>query len=139
MTVEASTRAQRSGAVGGADSSEAFFDALRAREFGRLDRAGLAYLDYTGAGLAAESQLAAHDTLLRGAVLGNPHSEHAPSRAATVAVTEARAATLRLLDADPAEYAVCFAPNASGAAKIVSEAFPFAPDGVLALSGDNHN
>ena len=39
-------------------------DDLRATEYGRLDRQGHVYLDYTGGGLYAESQLRAHMELL---------------------------------------------------------------------------
>ncbi|MDP2401099.1 MAG: aminotransferase, partial [Actinomycetota bacterium] len=49
-------------------------DALRAADYGRLDAAGHTYLDYTGGGLYAESQLAAHHALLSRGVYGNPHS-----------------------------------------------------------------
>ncbi len=45
-------------------------DELRAREYGCLDRLGHIYLDYTGAGLYAESQVRAHLTLLLGKVFG---------------------------------------------------------------------
>jgi molybdenum cofactor sulfurtransferase len=51
-------------------------DELRAREYGRLDRLGQTYLDYTGGGLYAESQLRRHHALLREHVLGNPHSRN---------------------------------------------------------------
>lgn len=112
--------------------------ALRAAEFPQLEAGGLAYLDYTGAALPAASQAVAHDEFLRVALLGNPHSEHAPSRSSTEYVAAAREATLRFLDADPAEYQVVFAANASTAIKLVGESFPFA-DGQLALSADNHN
>ena len=50
-------------------------DELRATEYGYLDRDGQVYLDYTGSGLAAESQLRAHATRLREGLFGNPHSE----------------------------------------------------------------
>ncbi len=47
---------------------------LRAREFARLDERDQAYLDHTGGGLYADSQVAEHRRLLGGQVLGNPHS-----------------------------------------------------------------
>lgn len=47
---------------------------LRTSEFGRLDATGEVYLDYTGAGLYAQSQIDAHVGLLRESVFGNPHS-----------------------------------------------------------------
>ena len=39
-------------------------DELRISDYGRLDRLGHVYLDYTGAGLYAESQISAHMALL---------------------------------------------------------------------------
>ena len=36
------------------DGSRERFEALRAREFGRLDEGGHVYLDYTGSGLYGE-------------------------------------------------------------------------------------
>ena len=56
----------------------ALVDALRARDFARLDVGGHVYLDYTGGGLYAESQLDEHLTLLREQrlrqpALGQPH------------------------------------------------------------------
>jgi selenocysteine lyase/cysteine desulfurase len=115
-----------------------FFATLRAREFPALDRHRLAYLDYTGAALPSQTQLRRHQELAQGQVLGNPHAEHAPSRASTEAIEAARAATLRFLDADPDVYGVCFTANASAAAKLVAEGFRFRR-GELALSADNHN
>lgn len=116
-----------------------FFATLRAREFPELDRRRLVYLDYTGAALPSRTQLRTHEALMRGVVLGNPHAEHAPSRASTEAIAAARAATLRFLDADPDEYGVCFTANASAAAKLVAEGFPFRRGSELVLSADNHN
>ena len=40
-------------------------EALRAREYARLDAQDQTYLDYTGGGLYAESQLREHQELLR--------------------------------------------------------------------------
>jgi selenocysteine lyase/cysteine desulfurase len=116
-----------------------YFAELRTREFPQLDRERLAYLDYTGAALPSRSQLRALQTLSAGPPLGNPHADHAPSRASTATIAAARAATLRFLGADPAEYGVCFTANASAAVKLVGESFPFGTGGELALSADNHN
>jgi selenocysteine lyase/cysteine desulfurase len=115
------------------------FARLRREEFPALDRQPLVYLDYTGAALPSQSQLDAHQALVAGATLGNPHADHAPSRASTALVEAARHATLKFLDADPTEYGVCFTANASAAAKLVGESFRFGPKGVLALTADNHN
>ena len=59
-----------SAAVGG----DALLAELRRTEYGRLDAGGHVYLDYTGAGLYADSQLDEHVALLRDGVFGNPHS-----------------------------------------------------------------
>ncbi len=115
------------------------FERLRAREFGRLDAAGHAYLDYTGSGLYAESQVLRHTELLRREVLGNPHTESPTSLPATRRVQAARARILEFFDADPVEYDVIFTPNASGALKLVGESFPFQPGSRLLMTADNHN
>src|SRR5688500_505826 len=78
--------------------------ALRAREYARLDAQAHVYLDYTGGGLYAESQLREHHELLRHGVFGNPHSTNPTSQAATALADEARAAILAHFNADPAEY-----------------------------------
>lgn len=113
--------------------------ALRAREFARLDARGDVYLDYTGSALYPESLVREHAELLCSSVFGNPHSESPASRASTRMLEEARAATLRFFDADPAEYEVCFTANCSGALRLVGEAFPFGPGSRFVLSADNHN
>jgi len=48
-------------------------DDLRTTDYARLDRLGQVYLDYTGSGLYAASQLREHMELLGDSVLGNPH------------------------------------------------------------------
>jgi selenocysteine lyase/cysteine desulfurase len=113
--------------------------ALRVREFARLDAAGLAYLDYTGAALYPASLVRRDARRLATRVLGNPHSESAPSIASTDALEEARRLTLRSLDADPNEYDVVFTANATAAIRILAEAFPFTSGSRLVLSADNHN
>lgn len=119
--------------------AEASFAELRTREFGRLDRAGLAYLDFVGAGLHAESQLSAHHALLARQVLGNPHAESGPSLTSTAILDGARARILRFLEADPTEYVVIFSANATAAIKLIGESFPFTPGGHCVLTADNHN
>jgi len=49
-------------------------DDLRASDYSRLDRAGHIYLDYTGGGLYAESQVRKHQEILLKDTFGNPHS-----------------------------------------------------------------
>jgi len=119
-------------------SPAAFFANLRRREFARLDRSGVAYLDYTGSALHADSQRRAYDRLLAGSILGNPHSLHTASAASTRTIEAARARILAMLDAGE-DYAVCFTANASAAVRLVAEAYPFRPGAPLLLSSDNHN
>ncbi len=89
-------------------------DELRAREYARLDRQGHIYLDYTGGGLYAESQLQEHMALLRSHVLA-------------------------YFNASPDEYVAIFTPNASGALKLLGESYPFGPGDHYVLTADNHN
>ncbi|HEX5014621.1 MAG TPA: aminotransferase class V-fold PLP-dependent enzyme [Candidatus Limnocylindrales bacterium] len=112
---------------------------LRAREYARLDANDEAYLDYTGGGVSAASQLRDHLELLGRDVLGNPHSEHPASLAATELADRTRAAILRFVRASPDEYAVVFTANASAALKLVGEAYPFGERRRLLLTADNHN
>lgn len=114
-------------------------DELRATEYARLDRHGHVYLDYTGGGLYAESQLQEHMELLRDEVLGNPHSHNLTSMAMTRRVEQTRAAVLDYFNASPDEYMVIFTPNATGALKLVGESYPFAPGDHYLLTFDNHN
>jgi molybdenum cofactor sulfurtransferase len=117
----------------------AVIDELRASEYGRLDASGDVYLDYTGGSLYAESQLDEHLRLLRETVFGNPHSVNPTSSAATVLVERARAAVLRYFNAPESEYACIFTPNATGALRLVGEAYPFGPQGCFLATFDNHN
>src|SRR5215204_73553 len=117
----------------------AVLDELRASEYGRLDATGDVYLDYTGGSLYAASQLEAHLGVLRERVYGNPHSVNPTSSAATVLVEEARAAVLRYFNAPESEYACIFTPNATGALRLVGEAYPFGPRDRFLATFDNHN
>ncbi|MEM7798713.1 MAG: aminotransferase class V-fold PLP-dependent enzyme [Chloroflexota bacterium] len=114
-------------------------DNLRRAEYGRLDRAKHIYLDYTGGGLHADSQLTRHMEMLNQGVFGNPHSANPTSQAMTQLVEEARKAVMRYFNASSREYVCVFTPNATGALKLVGEAYPFAPGGRYLLTFDNHN
>lgn len=116
-----------------------YFMTLRRREYGRLDAADHAYLDYTGAGLYAASQIEAHQRGLEHEVLGNPHSENPASAASTERLERARLRVLRFLRADPAVHDVVFTANASAALRLVAESFPFGPGSRFVLTADNHN
>jgi molybdenum cofactor sulfurtransferase len=114
-------------------------DELRERDYARLDQLGQVYLDYTGGGLYAESQLRAHQELLTGSILGNPHSSNPTSHLATHLIESARAYVLQYFNASPEEYIVIFTQNASGALKLVGEAYPFGKGCRYLLTFDNHN
>ena len=117
----------------------ALVDELRRTEFARLDAAGHVYLDYTGAGLYGDSQLLEHVELLRSNVFGNPHSLNPTSAAMTELVERARVAVLAFFRASPQEYVAIFTPNATGALRLVGEAYPFGAGDRFLLTFDNHN
>ena len=96
-------------------------------------------MDYTGGGLYAESQLREHMRLLREGVFGNPHSINPTSAASTRYVDRARAYVLDFFNASPDEYEAIFTPNATGALRLVGEAYPFHPGDRFLLTFDNHN
>ena len=114
-------------------------DDLRASEYGYLDSQDHVYLDYTGSGLAATAQIRHHQERLARTLYGNPHSANPTSTAATEAIDLTRARILAHLNASPEEYTVIFTPNATGAARLVGEAYPFCRGSRFVLTGDNHN
>lgn len=114
-------------------------DELRARDYARLDAQGQVYLDYTGAGLYGVSQIEKHRALLEDLVLGNPHSFNPASSLATELVEDTRRAVLEFFNASPGEYVAIFTPNATGALKLVGEAYPFSEGDHYLLTFDNHN
>ncbi len=114
-------------------------DELRASDYRRLDECDQVYLDYTGGSLYAERQLIEHLELLRGDVFGNPHSINPTSAAATALVEQARGYVLSYFNADPDEYLAVFTANATGALRVVGEAYPFTAGDRYLLTFDNHN
>lgn len=114
-------------------------DTLRREDYARLDTLGHTYLDYTGGGLYAESQIQKHMAQLTSNVYGNPHSLNPTSLAATEITESARHYVLEYLNADPEEYIVIFTANASASLKLVGEAYPFEDNGQYLLTFDNHN
>ncbi len=114
-------------------------DELRRRDYQRLDDSRHVYLDYTGGGLYAESQVKAHHDLLTTGVFGNPHSSNPSSRLSTELVDSTRSTILEFFSADPDEYVVIFTSNASGALKLVGESYPFSKGSRYLLTFDNHN
>ncbi len=116
-----------------------YIDHARAFDYSILDSQGHVYLDYTGAGLYAESQLKEHQRLLKSYVFGNPHSYNPTSMRSTELAEQARAYVLEFFNASPDEYVCIFTQNASGALKIVGEAYPFGAGCRYLLTFDNHN
>lgn len=114
-------------------------DELREIEYGRLDWQDQIYLDYTGGGLYADSQLQKHVNLLKCNVFGNPHSQNPTSSAMTHLVERARKYVFRFFRASSDEYVVIFTPNATGGLRLVGEAYPFRPGDNFLLTVDNHN
>ena len=117
----------------------AVLDRLRATEYRYLDAKNHLYLDYTGGGLPAEAQIRAHAERVEGDCFGNPHSANPTSTASTELVEQARAAVLRFFNASPDEYTAVFTPNATGACRLVGEAYPFEPGTRFVQLADNHN
>jgi selenocysteine lyase/cysteine desulfurase len=117
----------------------AALDALRASDYGRLDRDGHVYVDYTGGSLYADSQVREHLGMLGGGVFGNPHSASVSSVATTTLVEQTRRHVLSYFNAPPGAYTVVFTQNATAALKLVGESYPFGPGGRYLLLFDNHN
>ncbi len=111
-------------------------DTIRQEDYSRL--AEHVYLDYTGGGLYADSQLQKHHHLLQAGVYGNPHSSNPSSSAMTKLVDETRQYVLDYFNAGD-DYTVIFTSNASGALKLIGESYPFGPDSHYLLAFDNHN
>ncbi|MBI3159206.1 MAG: aminotransferase class V-fold PLP-dependent enzyme [Chloroflexi bacterium] len=120
-------------------AATALIDDLRRTDYARLDAGGHVYLDYTGGSLYAQSQLDAHHKLLAENVFGNPHSFNPTSQHMTELVEAARAYVLKYFNADPDEYACIFTQNATGALKLVGEAYPFESGARYLPLYDNHN
>ncbi|KAK0716420.1 pyridoxal phosphate-dependent transferase [Apiosordaria backusii] len=114
-------------------------DTLRSKEYAHLDSEKHTYLDYTGSSLASASQLAHSSVRLSSTVYGNPHSINPSSHASTAAIDAARLRILEHLNASVEEYAVVFTANATGAARLVGESYPFASGKKFVLTADNHN
>ena len=121
------------------EGDDAWFTAWRKQELERVDASGLAYLDYTGAALYPASVVRADAERLLQSVLGNPHSEHVPSRTSSEDIASARYALLSFLNASPDEYEVVLTANTTGACRLVAESFPFNSVGELLVTADNHN
>lgn len=118
-------------------SDEAFFSALRQKEFARLDEQKHVYLDYTGGNLYPQSLLDQHFEYLKNSILGNPHSTNPTSQKSTQFVAEARQKVLDFFNAT--DYYCVFTANASASLQIVGECYPFGEHSQFLLTSDNHN
>ena len=72
-------------------------------------------------------------------MFGNPHSINPTSAASTELVERARDRVLDFFNASPEEYVAIFTPNATGALRLVGEAYPFRAGDRFLLTFDNHN
>ncbi|MEU0643628.1 aminotransferase class V-fold PLP-dependent enzyme [Streptomyces umbrinus] len=132
-------KAQTTGHIPEGDAHAGDLAGLRDEDFDYLDAGGHTYLDHTGAGLPPTSLVRGSAARITGGLFGNPHSESPASRASGELLSQARRAVLRHFNADPAEYAVIFTANATGALRLVGEAYPFTRRSRLVMSLDNHN
>ncbi|KAF9075472.1 pyridoxal phosphate-dependent transferase [Rhodocollybia butyracea] len=129
-------------------------DTLRRTDYTRLSRRSSkrpseteTYVDYMGGSLYPESLIRVHTEFLASNVLGNTHSISASSQLSLKHVEEARRAVLEFFGALPTlnsgndsdEYTVIFTPNASGALKLVGEAYQFSKGSSFVLCADSHN
>lgn len=114
-------------------------DDLRKTEYARLDKLKQVYLDYTGGGLYAASQVEKHRDMLLNGVYGNPHSANPTSLASTEITESARSFIYEYFNVDPDEYTVIFTANASASLKLIGEAYLFEENGQYLLTFDNHN
>ncbi len=119
-------------------SNTSFLNELRDKDFARLDEQNHTYLDFTGGHLYPESLVKKHQEFLSTNILGNPHSINPSSALAEKHINEARNKVLEFFNAQN-DYICIFTSNASAALKIIGECYPFASDGQLLLTFDNHN
>ena len=114
-------------------------DELRAAEYAYLDEGGHVYLDYTGAGLPARSQLLAHETRVadRACTATRTRRIRPPRRPPSWSSGPGRRCCGTSARTD--EYAGIFTPNATGACRLVGESYPFGRRSRLVLTADNHN
>jgi selenocysteine lyase/cysteine desulfurase len=80
-----------------------------------------------------------HLRLLNGHVFASPYTHSPAAQAATALADRARICVRSFFNAAPDDYAVIFTATATGALRLVGEAYPFMPEGHLLLCADNHN
>lgn len=116
---------------------DSFFEELRNKEYKHIVDNNHVYLDYTGGGMYAYSQIVEHLKMLESNTYGNPHSTNPTSVLSTKLVEETRAAILKHFNAE--DYYCIFTSNATGALKIIGECYPFTANSKFLLLADNHN
>ncbi|KAJ7198466.1 methyltransferase type 11 [Mycena pura] len=114
-------------------------DTLRRHDYSRLETTGETYVDYMGGAIYPASLVRVHAEFLSRSVLGNTHSVSNSSKLSLKCADEARSAVLSFFRASSDDYAVIFTANATGALKLVGEAFPFTGGSSYVLSCDSHN
>lgn len=114
---------------------EAKAEALRARNFSRLDSRRVTYLDHVGGTLAPKCLIEEDYRMLRNSILGNPHSG---SKTSGEIYEQARQAIYHFFSCSPDEYEIIFTANASSAIRLVAESFPFEHGTEVLLTKDNH-
>jgi selenocysteine lyase/cysteine desulfurase len=97
------------------------------------------YIDFTGSGLYAQSQVTKHMKQLSENLFGNPHSSNPTSQYSSDVTDSARNYVLKFFNTNRKEYICIFTQNASGALKILGESYPFEKEDHLLLTFDNHN
>ncbi|MCJ1302402.1 hypothetical protein MMC08_005205 [Hypocenomyce scalaris] len=96
-------------------------DEIREREYPALK--DVTYLDHAGTTLYAKSMIEQFSKDLTSNLFGNPHSASPSSKLSTQRVEDVRARVLRFFKADPDDFDVVFVANATGAIKLVADAF----------------
>ncbi len=117
--------------------TDAFFNNLRSKEFGRLDRLGHVYFDYTGGNIYPQCLVDKHLNSLKNEVYGNPHSVNPSSILSGTLINKTRERVLKYFNATG--YYCIFTQNASAALQIVGECYPFSKESKFLLTADNHN
>ncbi|KAL3136431.1 hypothetical protein ABBQ38_005687 [Trebouxia sp. C0009 RCD-2024] len=99
------------------------------------------YADHAGATMYTQAQIEAIKQDLGSHLFGNPHSQHGWSGnvGSAAAVAEARHLTLQMCNAPLGEYECVFTAGATGALKLVGEAFPWQDGSKFVYTQDNHN
>lgn len=106
---------------------DAYIEEMRKIQYPMLNET--TYLDHAGTTLYSKDLLDRfHSDMMRN-LLGNPHSASPSSQQSTQVVETARLQLLHFFKADPEQYDLVFAANATAAIKLVTEALREQEDG----------